>query len=392
MHICCALLILLTLPSSAAACIAGDGGASCFHGGVCGSSGVCECRVEWTGPLCAQLALEPARTGVAYAQPLTSSWGGSVARVGDAHFMVVAEMEDHCGLDSWEANSALRLSRSETGAEGPFLPLQLLLPPFAHNPTLHATANGSLVVAHIGEGVPYHPRVNCTNGTTPWAMPAHVAAQPPQLGTPGTILPPPNFLFLPGGDPGAADAEWLALPSSGGSWAANNPALLIHADDSALLVYKVHCACPGGCFCAQFGVAVAPHWSGPYTDTGLIDVYGEDAYVWKDPAGVPGGGYHMLFQGGSYAPIYPSYSGHFHTAASADGLSWIVDASAVVFNASIPLVDGSVLQLTRRERHQVLFDARGAPSHLFNGVMAPQGAGGDASFTAVQPIAGAAAR
>lgn len=363
--------------------------ASCFFGGAC-VAGVCACRAEWAGPTCSQLNLAPATgTGVAYpppSLPATSSWGGSVAAAGGAFFMAVAEMEARCGLDSWESNSAIRLARAAS-PEGPFAHAALLLPHFAHNPTLHATANGSLVIAHIGQGVPIKPFIsNCTNGTTPRsaapAAAAPAAAPPLRLGVPNAPLPPPNFLYLASGDP--ADGSAWAVLNSTSAWAENNPALLVSADDSALLVYKVHCDCPGGCFCAQFGVATAPHWAGPYTDRGLIDVFGEDAYIWRDPAGAPGGGFHMLFQGGNYAPVYPVYTGHWHTAASADGLNWTVDAAAVVFNGTVARTRGGPLELYRRERHQVLF-VNGAPAFLYNGAMAA-GDVGDATFTAVQPV------
>jgi len=180
------------------------------------------------------------------------------------------------------------------------------------------------------------------------------------------------------------------LNSSGGAWAANNPALYLDpVNGSALLVYKVGCACPPPCvFCRQFGIATAPEWRGPYTDLGLIPVYGEDAYVWRDPDGVPGGGWHMLSQGGNYAPQYPAYTGHFHVAYSPDGVSgWTVEAGSEVFNGTIALQSGgAAVELARRERHQVLFDtATGAPAFLFNGAESA-GAAGDHSFTTVQPI------
>jgi hypothetical protein len=200
------------------------------------------------------------------------------------------------------------------------------------------------------------------------------------------VLPPPNYLLLVSGQPEDGSA-WLELNSSGGAWAANNPALLLEPDGSALLVYKVGCPCPPPCvFCRQFGVATAASWAGPFTDRGLISVYGEDAYVWKDAPGSPGAGYHMLFQGGSYAPIYPQYVGHWHTAFSPDGLSWTVEASSMVFNSSIELVGGGSLELGRREMHQVLFSESGRPGWLFNGVNAAA-ASNDHTWTSVQPIA-----
>ncbi len=144
--------------------------------------------------------------------------------------------------------------------------------------------------------------------------------------------------------------------------------------------------CPGGCFCAEFGVASAPHWRGPYTDGGLIGVYGEDAYVWRDAAS-DGGAYHMLFQGGNYAPQYPRYNGHWHTAFATDFLgTWTVAADSMVFDGNITIAGGEPnLLLGRRERHQVLFDEAGVPTHLFNGAQL-QNATGDGTFTSVQPI------
>lgn len=365
--------------------------ADCSLGGTCVAS-VCVCRPAWRGANCSQLALSPARSGLAFHESNTSSWGGSVVRVGSQFWMAVAEMEGHCGLSSWESNSAIRLAVSRAGPEGPFERAQILLPPFAHNPTMHATRNGSLLIAHIGTGVAYHPPIsNCTNGTTPGARPGARAASPPAppprlvLGVKGAPLPPPNFLHLPSGDPGDG-SPWVVLNSSGGAWADNNPALIIGADDSALLVYKTHCACPGGCFCAQFGVASAPHYGGPYTDGGLINVFGEDAYVWRD-AVADGAAFHMLFQGGSYAPEYPQYTGHWHTAFSPDFLQWTVAAESMVFDGNISLAGGGSLALGRRERHQVLFDESGAPQYLYNGAMLSN-ATGDGTFTSVQPIGG----
>jgi hypothetical protein len=383
-----ALVVLLVAAVVRATCRTA---ADCFFGGVCNAAGACICRPEWAGANCSQLAFLPAAgSGAAFAQPRTSSSGGSVARVGETYWMAVAVMQGHCGLASWEANSAIVLA-SATTPEGPYAPVAgpPLVAPFAHNPTLHRTGNGSLVIAHIGQGVPYHKMItNCTNGTTPAQLQKQQrggAAPALKLATVNATLPAPNFMYLPSGDP-SDGSPWQALNSSGGGWADNNPALLIHDDDSTLLVYKTHCSCPGGCFCAQFGVATAPHWAGPYTDHGLINVFGEDAFIWRDPPGAPGAGYHMLFQGGSYAPEYPVYVGHFHTAASPDGLNWTVAADSQVFNGTIARLSGGPLELARRERHQVLLTASGTPAYLFNGAAAA-GAFGDATFTAVQPIA-----
>ena len=392
------LLLLGAALPAVRACDPAQPAASCSYGGLCSPSTLaCECRPEWRGANCSQLSLLPAATGAAFSSPAAnwSSWGGSVARARGRHYMALARMAGHCGLGAWEANSEVALAVSATGPEGPYSYLRTILPAFSHNPTLHTLANGSLLVAHIGLGVPEHPAItNCTSGSTPGAAAAAAAAPAPAqpqltLGVRGTPLPPPNYLLLPSGDPEDGSA-WVRLPSAGGGWADNNPALRLAPDDSALLVYKVACACPPPCvFCRQFGLATAPSWRGPFTDQGLLPVYGEDAYVWQDPAVAPGGGWHMLFQGGSYAPLYPQYNGHWHTAFSPNGLNnWTVAATSQVFDGGIDLAGGGSLQLSRRERHQVLFDAAGAPSHLFNGAMAAGQGSSDHTFTSVQPIAG----
>lgn len=307
--------------------------------------------------------------------------------MGETYWMALAEMEGSCGLGSWESNSAVRLAFASS-PEGPYerTPGPLLLQPFAHNPTMHVTSNGSLVLAHIGMGVPIRPFFfNCTNGTTPGGRPGRASlALPPQLvlGTAGTPLPPPNFLVLDGGDPAVFD-NWRQINSTS-SWAENNPGLYFYPDDSVLLIYKVHCACPGNCFCAQFGIATASHYLGPYVDAGLIPVYGEDAYIWRDSL-ADGGAFHMLFQGGSYAPQYPQYVGHWHTAFSADGLNWTVAADSMVFDGNITINGAPNLLLGRRERHQVLFTTDGEPSHLFNGAQLAN-ATSDNTFTSVQPL------
>ena len=200
-------------------------------------------------------------------------------------------------------------------------------------------------------------------------------------------MPPPNFLFLESGIPGDG-SQWQSIDSTGGPWADNNPALWIDPDNgSVILVYKVGCECPPPCqFCRQFGLATAPSWQGPYSDQGLVPIYGEDAYIWRDIKDAPGGGFHMIFQGGNYSPIFPTYVGHWHTAYSSDGLNWQVEVNSVVFNSTIPLASGGVLELGRRERHQIVMDtASGAPAFLFNGANLAN-ANDDHTFTTVQPI------
>lgn len=120
-------------------------------------------------------------------------------------------MEGNCGLNSWEANSAVVLA-SASGPADVFRPYKTLMSPFAHNPTLHAVPGGGLLIAHIGQGKPEHPLIsNCTNGTTPLPTDSevkHPSSKPAlKLGVRGASLPAPNFLYLASGDP-TDGSEW----------------------------------------------------------------------------------------------------------------------------------------------------------------------------------------
>lgn len=333
----------------------------------------------------------------------SSSWGGSVVALASPsnasetqYWMTAALMAGHCGLNSWESNSEIVLAQSVGGPEGPFQPVQTIMSYFAHNPTLHRIptssldgTGGGLIVVHIGQGTEEHPYIgNCSNGSTPaTASERESAAQQQRDARELQGIGLPNVLFRPANADGSVspNGTWEVYPGSN-AWSFNNPALYFYPNGSVLMVYKFNCACPPPCtFCRQFGLATAPSWKGPYTDLGLIPVYGEDAYIWRDPAGAPGGGWHMLFQGGSYAPMYPQYVGHWHTAYSADGLNWTVAAWAEAFTNNITTTSGETITFPRRERTQVLFDGvTGAPAYMYNGVTT---GAADASFTAVQPIA-----
>ena len=72
--------------------------------------------------------------------------------------------------------------------EGPFEETGLAVPPYAHNPDAILTPNGTVVIFHIGAGVPYagKPLADCShsgNGTTP--------IEPPELAVP--VPSPPGF-------------------------------------------------------------------------------------------------------------------------------------------------------------------------------------------------------
>ena len=174
-----------------------------------------------------------------------------------------------------------------------------------------------------------------------------------------------------------------------GAVSCNNPGPFVFPNGTVILVCKI--TSHDSQKIRQMAVAVASDWRGPYIVRSVTQVFGEDAYVFQQPQD---GHFHMLL-----------HSMHPHkvptTAWSTNGIDWIPAFVANMsttegetypsFPSAIALTqkcngDESVVDLGRRERHQVLVDAKGIPTHLFNGVE-PSPTDLDFSFTAVQPIA-----
>lgn len=136
-------------------------------------------------------------------------------------------------------------------------------------------------------------------------------------------------------------------------------------------------------------LARAPHWSGPFdVDPSTLvhtGIAGDDPFVW-----IQNGTYHMVLHTCCDAKI-PT------TAWSQDGITWAStpgeghDANGFpAFSEDITLTNGTVVQLARRQRHQILqLSSDGAPLMLFKGVAPRTAAGGEGghTYTAVQPFA-----
>lgn len=158
----------------------------CQLNGAC-DGGACSCRPGWTGADCGQFDFLPAPTTHAFWRPTSASWGGSIVQEGNAWYMFLAFMEGHCGLNSWQPNSAIYRAVSTSGPkvmthtcspllysanssllQGPYVNETLLLPWFSHNPTVSVQPDGTTLVWHIGCGNEQGNFVQgCTNGTTP---------------------------------------------------------------------------------------------------------------------------------------------------------------------------------------------------------------------------------
>eukprot|EP00035_Acanthoeca_spectabilis_P013667 m.255343 g.255343 ORF g.255343 m.255343 type:complete len:305 (+) comp15946_c1_seq1:142-1056(+) len=109
-------------------------------------------------PNCSVLAFAEPRLREAYQGFGTdiSSWGGSVAYdpTDGLFHMFVAEMANHCGLETWHPNSRVVHATSPT-AEGPYTRVQVVLGHYAHGPSVaRDPITGTWVLTHLGTGLP----------------------------------------------------------------------------------------------------------------------------------------------------------------------------------------------------------------------------------------------
>eukprot|EP00041_Stephanoeca_diplocostata_P004594 m.47404 g.47404 ORF g.47404 m.47404 type:complete len:323 (+) comp15221_c1_seq1:663-1631(+) len=104
-------------------------------------------------------------------------------------------------------------------------------------------------------------------------------------------------------------------------------------------------------------VAQAPHWSGPYSYTtanrGDV-IVGEDPTLWQDERGR----WHMVFE------HYNGTSCGNHAFSLTGTDEWVIAPS--IYSLDVEL-DGKKVQLEKRERPQMVFDANGTPVALANG-------------------------
>ena len=105
------------LPPSALAAVPCKTAADCQHNGVCtartgmGTGTSCRCSPGWSGDACGTLAVAPAApaNGLQQTYPngsWTSTWGGSIQRVGGAHYLLAAEITNGCPVKQYTTNAS----------------------------------------------------------------------------------------------------------------------------------------------------------------------------------------------------------------------------------------------------------------------------------------------
>jgi sucrose-6-phosphate hydrolase SacC (GH32 family) len=337
----------------------------CSLGGAC-INGTCHCDPTWKPPNCVELNLLPVNKssqGYHHGQPgpaneSTASWGGQAVFDSGLWHLIYADFDKGCGLGCWGTNSQIARAVS-TSPTGPFHKVQVVAPPFHHNPTINRRPGGGYIIVSIG------------NGT-------------------GSVPPPAGGLrdVAGTGDPYEAgiitmlyadkiEGPWkrrpgvILQPGSNSSWDAQvtNPSIWFHPNGSALMAYRGGCASgtrEGSCG-KSVGVGNSPHVAmafAPSWDAEFVRL--SDRPVWMERTEDPGlfrdarGNYHIL----SHAAWgTPGPGGH---SFSADGRNWSFAGQAYDFH--LQYSDGTSQKLGRRERPQVLI-IDGQPAVLYTGVV-----------------------
>jgi len=349
----------------------------CSLNGLC-VSGACKCDPQWNGDSCQLLNLKPARVGQqnGFQEKNTASWGGSVVKVGDQYHMMVARMADGCGLNCWEGNSEIAHAVSADPL-GPFVFQEIVLPYFAHGPTIHQTPDGTFVLFHLGCSTPGHPipdhapcKCPWNNGTSPPATVAEKRAfQQTKCGS--------DIIWLNSAT--SITGPWTSIGRrnpAGASWASGttNPGLFFYSNSSqAIMAYRGNAVADSSN--EYLGIAVASSWKTEFQNIGsgpIVTHIGEDPYIYADKRG----NFHIVYHDMQGSDL----GGH---AFSADGQKWY-NGAVPCYTGLVHFENGSSQKFKKRQRPQLIVE-NGVPLYLYTGVM-PGGFTGDYSFTFAQEI------
>ena len=111
----------------------------CSLNGEC-SNNKCSCDKQWKGSKCNILDFEPYNISKGYHNKSYASWGGNVIYHNNKYHLFVSQITDHLDLSHWGTNSEIIRAESDY-FDGPFEMKQIILKPFAHNPSIHKYNN-----------------------------------------------------------------------------------------------------------------------------------------------------------------------------------------------------------------------------------------------------------
>ena len=386
MHLARAALLL----AAAAAATSCSSDEDCSLNGQC-SGGVCACDTGWRGASCGELAVIAGSSSLGYhnlSSGVGASWGANAVFAEGLWHAFIAEMTWNCTLNAYGSNSRI-IRATSTAFAGPYAFADVVVAPFAHNPTVRQLPDGSFALFMIG-GTPSVER-NCSGGG-------------------GSHLHHTHHRAAADDDPSGIAVSWA--PRVTGPWSAptrvefshyngtelncsfTNPSPSILANGSVLLAFQggyCHSIIPG-IGEENIGVALAPSWDGVYSLVSgrpivepppwCVAGLGEDPFLWQNAAGY----FHMLIHGMCYAPFNAIH------AFSRDGVAWAL-AEIAPYTYAVNYTDAAAALYWRVERPQLVFGADATPMALLNGVC------GDGlacletpgkTWTLARPLAGAA--
>ena len=208
----------------------------CSLNGDC-IAGTCVCDPSWAGPKCQLLDVVSGSPSFGYHNASEASWGGVPILGPDGMYhMFVAQMANGCTLNDYGSNSFIARyafvdkirqldsriafasqhhfvlsSVVSSRPEGPYSFVEVVIPVFAHNPTVRLLPDKSLVLFFIGDGNATGTQPlpkNCTHGasttslespnryheSTPWRVPMDqcgglTVAHAPSVFGPWTVAP-----------------------------------------------------------------------------------------------------------------------------------------------------------------------------------------------------------
>lgn len=340
------------------------------------ADGVCQCDQGWTGPDCGQADLMPWNyTGYLEA----TSWGGRPVLDNNGTWHLYFSYLNGCPLGFFSNTSSIKHAVSDS-IVGNFTIVEEVIPPFAHNPTAQRAPDGTMVMYYIGRDppVPHVPTCQsshqnkvsdcaCMKILTLTCSQVILQERPelPQDQQDDPIVPTTfvRMATAPGFS-GPWDTSINPLPKA--LPGASNPAVWIHPNGSAVMVYRFHTAEYG----ESLGVATAPHWTGPFkpfTEPFVTVKNGtgdnEDPFLFKNARG-----YHVITHNQGPGCVCKNELGNYCGAHlfSEDLLTWTISKTPV-YTGDLVTVDGTTLQLTQRQRPQLVVNSEGRPLALFTG-------------------------